>query len=95
MEPIRIYEPNTPEMNRLKLACYELEQLSRTGTRYTVENIYFDVGQNWWYSAIVAHSADGQSWHAVNPRDYERIISSDDVGATCADIVKDKYWYDR
>ena len=95
MEPIRIYSENSPELNKLKLACYELERLSKHGTVYTVKNIYFDVGQNWMYSAIIANSRDGASWQAVCPRDYERILYADDVAKTCADIVADKYWYDR
>lgn len=94
MEVIRIYAPDSHEQMKLKLACYELEQLTTKGTRYTVEDIYFDLGQNWMYSAIVAHSTDGRSWQALNPRDYERVILSDDIPATCADIVTDKYWYD-
>lgn len=94
VELIRTYAPNSDEMVKLKLACYELEQLSRHGTRYTVEDIYFDLGQNWMYSAIVANSVSGSSWQALCPRDYERVLLSTDIRKTCEDIVSDKYWYD-
>ena len=94
MELIRKYAPNSDEMVKLKLACYELERLSRKGTTYTVEDIYFDVGLNWWYSAIIANRPDGRSWQAVCPRDYERIILSNDIRQTCEAIVNDKYFYD-
>ena len=93
-EIIRVYAPNSDEMVKLKLACYELGRLSTRGTRYTVEDIYFDYGQGWMYSAIVAHRPDGASWQAVNPRMYEDIILSLDVRKTCEGIVKDKYFYD-
>lgn len=94
MDPIRVYAPNSDEMVKLKLACYELGRLSKHGTVYTVEDIFFDIGQNWKYSAIVANRSDGRSWHAVCPRDYERILQSTDIAATCADIVADRYFYD-
>lgn len=94
-ELIRIYAPDSHEQMKLKLACYELEQLTTKGTRYTVEDIYFDLGQNWMYSAIVAHSTDGTSWQALCPRDYENVLLSTDVRKTCEEIVADKYWYDR
>ena len=93
-EIIRVYAPNSDEMVKLKLACYELEQLSPNGTRYTVEDIYFDVGLNWRYSGIVAHRRDGASWQALNPRQYEDVIQSMDIRKTCEGIVRDKYWYD-
>lgn len=93
MELIRIYEPDSEGLKKLKLACYELEQLSPHGTRYTVEDIYFDLGANWMYSGIVAHQ-NGRDWQAVNPRDYERILLTDDIPTTCRQIVADKYWYD-
>ena len=87
-EMIRVYAPNSDEMVKLKLACYELEQLNPNGTRYTVEDIYFDFGQDWMYSGIVAHRRDGASWQAVCPRDYERILLSHDIRKTCEDIMK-------
>jgi len=94
MEPIRVYAPDSDEMKTLKLACYELERLSKHGTTYTVEDIYFDFGLNWKYSAIVANRPDGRSWQALCPRDYERVLRSTDIASTCADIVTDKYFYD-
>lgn len=93
-EIIRTYAQNSDEMVKLKLACYELERLSPHGTTYTVEDIYFDWGLKWKYSAIVANRSDGRSWQAVCPRDYERILLSNDIRKTCEDIVSDKYFYD-
>ena len=95
VEIIRTYAPNSDEMVKLKLACYELAQLSTKGTQYTVEDIYFDIGQGWMYSGIVAHSPDGTSWQALCPRDYESVLLSNDIRKTCEEIVSDKYWYDR
>ena len=93
-EIIRIYDQNSEELNKLKLACYELEQLTDKGTRYTVEEIYFDLGQGWMYSGIVAHSRNGRHWQAVNPRQYADILLTDNVEEVCKHIVADKYWYD-
>ena len=94
MEIIRKYAPDTEEHARLTLACSELERLSTKGTTYTVEDIYFDVGLNWWYTAIIANRPDGRSWQALCPRDWIDVIKSDDVRRTCEQIVKDRYFYD-
>lgn len=97
MNMIKVYDERSEEMKTLKLACYELEQISARngyGTRYTVETTYFDYGQNWKYSAIIANKDNGNSWQALCPRDYERVLTADDIKATCEDIANGTYFYD-
>ncbi len=93
-ELIRTYSANTEEVKRLKLACYELEQISPYSTRYTVEDVYFDLGQDWMWTTIIAHHLSGGTWQALCPRDFERILLSDDIRKTCEEITSDKWWYD-
>lgn len=93
-ELIRTYAPNSDEVVKLKLACYELEQLSPYSTRYTVEDVYFDLGQQWMWTTIIAHHLSAREWQALSPRDHERILLSTDIRSTCEEIVADKYWYD-
>ena len=89
----RTFEPDSPEVEKLRSACKELARLSPYGTTYTVETIYFDYGQNWWWTTIVAYHRNGSSWQ-INSADWEKILLSEDIRATCAEIVSGKYWYD-
>ena len=94
MEIIRQYAPNSDEVVKLRMASEEMTKNSTKGTTFTVNDCYFDLGQNWMWTTIIAHRPDGQSWQALNPRDYEKILFSKDIPATVHEIMTDKYWYE-
>ena len=79
MSAIRIYKSNEPEAIRLNLFadfCNALYKAHKTNEEIKVEEIYFDFGQNWMYTALVTYDYDGKSsWQTVGPRDYEIIIN--------------------
>ena len=79
---------------RLCLACYHLMLRSPNGTRYKVEDTWFDYGQRWPWTTIIAYHKNGQSWQAINPAQHELILFSDDIQKTVDEIVNYKYWYD-
>lgn len=95
MNTIRIYIPGDVEYQRLQDAADELTRISPTGTRYRVDVTYFDLGQGWRWTTLIATRPDGQHYQALCPRDHEKIVTSDDIPGTIAEIVRDKYWYDR
>ena len=78
-EVIRIYDQNSEEYKTLQDLCDRLNQAS-SKTMYYLQNIYFDFGQNWKYTAIIAKQGN-QEWQATTPRDYENILNgnSDEV----------------
>ena len=96
METIRQYAPNEPEHGRLVEAAQELTRLSPNGTTYSVNDTWFDFGQRWMWTTIIATRPDGTSWQALNPRDHERILRSGDgeMPETIRVIKADPYWYD-
>lgn len=85
-EVLRTYSKDSKEYKALQKFCDELNSKS-TKTKYYLKDIYFDYGQNWMYTAIIADSSDENSvsgtWQAVTPREYEKIIynngKADDV----------------
>lgn len=95
METIRIYSPESTEHRRLTLAAYELTRRSPTGTRYDVGDTYFDLGQGWQWTTIIAHRPDGQHYQALCPRDHAMIITDPDILRSVDTIVSDKYWSDK
>lgn len=91
---IRTYAPDTDAYKRLELAGFILHVLSPNGTIYKVEDVYFDLGQNWMWTTLIAYHPNGSEWQAFCPRDYEKILLTNDMVKTCREIVDDKYWYD-
>lgn len=77
MGNIRIYKEDEKQYRTLKLFAEMVTDFSKTATM-KVENIYFDMGQNWWYSALVTYK-DNDSWQSFCPRDYELILYTDSI----------------
>ena len=92
MNTIKVYPRNSDERVKLTEAARELTRISGNGTVYTVEETYFDYGQNWMWTTIIAHRQSGDSFQRLCPRDHEKIIMSKDIPATVAEITADKYW---
>ena len=96
-ELIRIYEPDTAEYKKLTTAATILTAVSPKGITYTVEETYFDYGQNWMWTTIIANdpSSTFGDYQALCPRDYENILLTDDLLATLSAIRADKWWNDK
>ena len=80
MNNIRVYEKNERQYKVLKMFA-EMVNDNLTDGYLTVENIYFDMGQNWKYTALVTYKEDGVfgSWQSFCPRDYELILYTDSI----------------
>ena len=79
MSNIRIYEKNEVEYARLK-AFADACNASFGSSLYevTLKNIYFDYGQEWFYTSPVTVDLDEEDeWQSLCPRDYEIIINCD------------------
>lgn len=80
MNNIRVYEKNERQYKVLKMFA-EMVNDNLTDGHLTVENIYFDMGQNWKYTALITNKEDGLfgSWQSFCPRDYELILYTDSI----------------
>ena len=94
-ETIRSYPPGTPERIALETLALVLSAISPNRTRYLVEDVYFDFGQDWIWSTICAHKPSGESWQILNPRDYAEIISGKDTLEAAADLRRGPHWLDK
>ena len=83
---ITTYKMGSDEHKRLNLFARYLREISaeKYDKRYDfhVLDIYFDVGQDWMYTAVVAFDREEQngvraSWQALNPRQHKEILSAD------------------
>lgn len=92
MDTIRQYTPDTVEHVKLSLASLWLTHFSTKGTQYEVGDCYFDLGQDWMWTTIIATRSDGETYQVLCPRDHEKIIRSQDILATVKEIIADKYW---
>lgn len=87
---IAIFERNTKEYKALEAAAAMLTALSPRETVYKVEETYFDLGQNWKWTTVIAHRKDGGSWQALSPREQDLItdeVSIENI-AKAVEMVK-------
>ena len=94
MDTIKQYDYTTDEYAKLTIAANEMTRNSMKGTQFKVEDTYFDLGQGWMWTTIVAHRPDGERWQVLYPKQHEDIILSKDIPATIHDIMTDKFWYE-
>lgn len=97
MEIIRTYEPDTDAYARLTTAARVLTAVSPKHITYKVEDTYFDYGQNWMWTTIIAYDSNAcfGSYQALCPRDYEDILTTDDLLATLSAVRAGKWWSDK
>jgi len=95
MDTIRIYRKDEDAYKMLEKACMILNATSATGTTFTVGETYFDFGQDWKWTTILAVSPKYGHYQALSPRAHEDIIFSTDLLKTIAEIKTDKFWLDK
>lgn len=80
----------SPEYAKLSAICILLNSMSPNKINYRVEDTYFDYGQDWRWTTIIAHRNNGDSWQAIYPAMQERILLAGDFDATdTAEFVND------
>ena len=96
----RVIEEYTKEYTKLEAVAKMLEALSPNNVRYEVEETYFDYGQAWLWTTIIAYSpvTTFGSYQALTPREWERIINAEneyEIAEAVSDIRNGKYFLDK
>ena len=94
MEIIRTYAKGTDGYERLSKAAEILTLISPKGWKYHVGDCYFDLGQDWMHTTILCNNGETE-WQAVCPRDYEKILTYDNLLTALDEIVRDEWWNDK
>lgn len=95
MEIIRVYSEDSAEYKKLEKAAKIMTAISPKEIFYCVVDAFFDAGQNWLWTTICALPKERESYQALCPRDYEKILHSDNLLLTVNEIVHDKFWSDK
>lgn len=100
MSCIRVFEKNSPEYKNLEKLGAKLHELSAHGTEYRVEETYFDFGQDWVWTTLIACKpyADQRTgelkystWQALNPREQEECVLFGDDDAVIEEVARRVY----
>lgn len=82
MEPCMLSKGSF-ERNNLEIAALFLTKFDTANRTYTVEDTYFDLGQNWKWTTLIAHTPETagtkpctDSYQAVNPKEWSDIASA-------------------
>lgn len=97
---IKTYEHNTKEYKALDLVASILTDESIKGYEYKVKDVYFDFGQDWKWSTIVAHDKEStsdilRSWQVLNPKEHELIVEQFNIIEALETIRTDEYFKDK
>ncbi len=81
------------ETKRLIVAAQLMTTYSKDGTLYSVGETYFDFGQGWKWTTILAENNSPahsycSTWQALYPRQWEKILKAE-TPKKLAEIVED------
>lgn len=82
----------------LRLVASILTFMSPNKVYYKVRDVYFDYGQNWMWTTIIAERPDRTEWQALNPAEWKKLMLAetvDDIVATVKAIGHDKFNPDK
>lgn len=85
----------SPDYRRLKIVADVMQLFSKHNATYNVEDVYFDLGQNWMWTTIV-RKGYGEC-QILYPRDWERILEAKDeteLTEVITDLRNSKYFPD-
>lgn len=94
----RTIETNERAYERLEAVANILTAYSKKGIRYWVDDTYFDYGQGWKWTTILAKDGEGWKWQAICPRDWELIIEAEtpeELMEAVNSIRNDKFFGDK
>jgi len=83
MSFIKTFAKGTQEYKNLEAAAALMTAFSPKGIIYRVQETYFDYGQDWMWTTIIAYEDSPRwgrdSWQALNPREQEEICLTSNV----------------
>ena len=86
---IKEYSLFTPEHKKLDAMATILSSISPNRFQYFVDDTYFDYGQNWKWTTILAKQPNGDVYQALSPAQQARIIMAGAPNGDVAEYIKD------
>lgn len=93
MNTIKTFKSNTREYKNLECAAAMLTAFNENGDIWTVERIYFDLGQGWMWDTLVCNHPNRTSYQTC-PAAQERVVMASDpqeMGEAVAYILKNNF----
>lgn len=94
---IRTFKEGSYEYEQLRIAAEMMTEQSPRGFRYYVADTYFDYGQDWMWTTILGISNSNlvTTFQALNPRQQEEIILTNDTRKVVNEYFSDKWCIDK
>lgn len=89
MDVIRIYGADEQEYQNLARVARIMTARSLNGTRFEVGVTYFDFGQDWRWTTILAYKQDNGSFQSLTPAEQEKIVTAnpDDLETVTQELM--------
>lgn len=98
----KVLEERAVEHKRLEAVAKLLEATSVNEYWYDVKETYFDYGQNWIWTTIIAVNPNEtgvlRSWQAITPKEWEEIINAEsavELALIVDNIKSGKFFRDK
>ena len=94
---LKVFLPYSEEHDKLTIAAICMTHLNKNkNMKYRVEDTYFDYGQNWMYTTIIAHNLSEKpdsvlrTHQALSPREQKEILGANikDIPKLCEGFIK-------
>ena len=95
MQPCILVE-NSKELKNLENLVKILNEKMGSASHlfFKITNIYFDLGQEWMYTAILTHDTKtGDAYHTLNPAQWEKAVEGKNLEELAIDILKNTRKY--
>ena len=80
MDYIKVFPLGSLERKKLETAAQMLTTFSTSSIEYGVDDVYFDYGQKWEWTTIIAYDPTQagvlHSWQALSPKEQEAIVTA-------------------
>lgn len=94
-EYLKVFPPDSIEFQQLQMAAILLNQMC-TDRQFHVQVTYYDFGQHWLYTTLIAMNTDTQTtYQALQPNEQEILVTEQPISpkwqATIQAIVHHKH----
>lgn len=90
METIRIFSHGEKEFRNLEYVARIMTMRSENGVTYEVGDTYFDFGQGWEWTTIIAYRNEYNHWQCLSPAEQGKIVSAnfDELDTIVLELMK-------
>lgn len=87
-EHLKVFPPESIEFQQLQMAALLLNQMC-TDRQFHVEVTYYDFGQHWLYTTLIATDSDSEmTYQALQPKEQKILITNQPISPEWQAVIQ-------